>query len=43
VIKNSEAMSKHWSRYQDSFDYAKDIGFIEACNAVLELMKEILT
>ena len=34
VIENSDALKKMWSNYQKQFDYAKDIGFEDACQAV---------
>jgi predicted nucleotidyltransferase component of viral defense system len=42
VIISSGAMQQRWLNYQKDFEYANDISFTEACNAVEEIM-DLLT
>ena len=38
TVRNSDVMKKQWENYKKDFDYAKDIGFEDACDAVVKLM-----
>lgn len=38
VVRNSDAMIKHWRTYQKDFEYATDISFDEVCDAVVQMM-----
>ena len=40
VISNSEDLNTMWTRYQNEFDYAKDISFEDTCEAASKLMEE---
>ncbi len=42
VIKNSEVMNQRWKSYQKDFNYAKGIEFNDCCNAVDNIMKNVL-
>lgn len=37
-VQSSEAMHRHWLNYRREFDYASDIAFEEACQAVMQIM-----
>ncbi len=39
--KHSDVMIEQWNKYQNSFEYARDISFSETCDAVLETMNEL--
>ncbi len=41
VVKSSEVMRKQWGNYQKDFEYAMDIAFEDAYDAVVGLMNEI--
>ncbi|MDR0199874.1 MAG: nucleotidyl transferase AbiEii/AbiGii toxin family protein [Streptococcaceae bacterium] len=41
VCRSSDAMNAQWKKYQNSFDYAKDIDFSQTCDAVAEVMDEL--
>ncbi len=44
TVINSPAMLEQWKRYQKEFEYAKDIQFMDTCNAtkkLLNVMEEI--
>lgn len=38
VVRNSDVMIKQWSTYQKDFEYATEISFDEACDAVVQMM-----
>ena len=40
TVKTSETMNKQWGKYQASFDYAKEVAFVDACDAVLEVLDD---
>lgn len=42
IVKNSEIMLQHWKNYQQDFEYAKDIEFIDVCDMVVQLMNELM-
>ena len=42
TVKNSEIMRKQWSNYQKDFEYATDIAFEDACDAVVKLMGNLM-
>lgn len=42
TIISSAAMQQRWLNYQNDFDYAKDIAFSHACNAVEGIMDVIM-
>ncbi len=42
IVRNSHFMLDQWKKYQRSFDYAKDIEFDETCDAILEVMKQLM-
>lgn len=35
TVKNSKVMQEQWQAYQKNFEYAKDVGFQDACDMVL--------
>ncbi len=41
-IKASQQMQKLWIKYQNNFDYAKDISFGEACDTIKNIMNEVM-
>jgi len=41
MIKTSATMHKHWIKYQNQFDYAKDIQFDDICTTILEILDSI--
>ena len=41
VVRSSEVMRKQWENYQKDFEYAMDIAFEDAYDAVVGLMNEI--
>ena len=41
VVKQSDAMIRHWDDYKKDFDYARDIGFTDTCDSVVEIMDKI--
>ena len=41
-IRNNSVMQNYWMNYQKEFDYAKGISFEVTCDAVQNLMKEII-
>ncbi len=42
TVRNSEVMQKQWNNYQKDFEYATDIAFEDACDAVVQLMDSIM-
>ena len=42
IVRNSEVMRKQWNNYQRDFEYATDIAFVDACDAVVKLMDSIM-
>lgn len=38
IVRNSDVMIKQWRTYQREFEYASDISFDEACDAVVQMM-----
>ena len=38
VVRNSDVMIRQWRTYQKDFEYATDISFDEACDAVVQMM-----
>ena len=42
AVRNSEIMRKQWDNYQKDFEYATDIAFDDACNAVEQLMNLLM-
>ena len=42
TVRNSEVMRKQWNNYQKDFEYATDIAFEDACDAVVQLMDSIM-
>ena len=38
VVKKSDVMNSQWRTYQKNFEYAADISFDEACDAVMHMM-----
>lgn len=38
VVKKSGVMNSQWRTYQKNFEYAVDISFDEACDAVMHMM-----
>lgn len=45
IIKDcelSEDMEDQWKKYQSSFEYARDIEFVQTCDTVVELMERII-
>ena len=41
TVRNSEIMQKQWDNYQKDFEYATDIVFVDACDAVVQLMDSV--
>ncbi len=41
-IKASYQMQNLWKKYQNNFDYARDISFEEACNTIQSIMGEVM-
>ena len=41
TVRSSEVMQKQWYNYQKDFEYATDIAFEDACDAIVGLMNEI--
>ncbi len=41
-VEDSEAMEKHWKKYQSSYSYAINISFNDCCITVLEIMNQII-
>ena len=41
VVKQSDAMIRHWDDYKKDFDYARDIDFADTCDSVVEIMDKI--
>ena len=42
TVRNSEIMQKQWDNYQKDFEYATDIAFVDACDAVVQLVDSII-
>ncbi len=42
TVRNSEIMQKQWDNYQKDFEYATDIAFVDACDAVVKLMDNLI-
>ncbi|MFG6344855.1 MAG: nucleotidyl transferase AbiEii/AbiGii toxin family protein [Lachnospiraceae bacterium] len=40
-IKTSQQMQNLWKKYQNNFDYARDISFEEVCNTIQSIMGEV--
>lgn len=36
TVRNSAVMQKQWDNYQKNFEYATDIVFVDACDAVVK-------
>ena len=41
-IRTSKELNDFWNKYQNNFDYAKDISFDETCNTILNIMDSII-
>lgn len=41
-IKASHQMQNLWKKYQNNFDYARDISFDEVCNTIQSIMSEVM-
>lgn len=41
TVKNSLVMQEQWKAYQRNFEYATDVNFEDACDAVVQIMDEI--
>lgn len=41
-IKASHQMQNLWKKYQNNFDYARDISFEEVCNTIQSIMSEVM-
>ena len=41
-IKTSQQMQNLWKKYQNNFDYARDISFEEVCNTIQSIMSEVM-
>ena len=42
IVRSSEVMQKQWTNYQKDFEYATDIAFEDACDAVVQLMDNLI-
>lgn len=42
IIRDSSVMKQRWKSYQKDFEYAKDINFEDACDAVLLIMNQCI-
>ena len=42
IVKHSDVMNRQWSNYSKDFDYAAEITFAETCDAVTQLMDELV-
>ena len=42
IIRDSSVMKQRWKTYQKDFDYAKDINFEDACDAVLLITNQCI-
>ena len=42
TVRNSGIMQKQWDNYQKDFEYATDIAFVDACDAVVQLVDSII-
>ncbi|MCM1159954.1 MAG: nucleotidyl transferase AbiEii/AbiGii toxin family protein [Roseburia sp.] len=42
TVRSSEVMQKQWNNYQKDFEYATNIAFEDACDAVVKLLDEAL-
>ena len=42
TVRNSEIMQKQWDNYKKDFEYATDIAFVDACDAVVQLVDSII-
>lgn len=42
TVRNSKIMQKQWDNYQKDFEYATDIAFVDACDAVVQLVDSII-
>jgi len=42
IIRDSSVMKQRWKSYQKDFDYAKDISFEDACDAVLLITNQCI-
>jgi len=42
IIRDSSVMKQRWKSYQKDFDYAKDINFEDACDAVLLITNQCI-
>ncbi|MDY0266135.1 MAG: nucleotidyl transferase AbiEii/AbiGii toxin family protein [Methanimicrococcus sp.] len=41
VVRGSAFMQDQWQKYQQSFDYAKEISFEETCDAIIDVMNKL--
>ena len=41
TVKNSEIMQKQWDNYKKDFEYATNIVFEDACDAVMKWMDDV--
>ena len=42
TVRNSEIMQKQWDNYQKDFEYATEIEFKDACDAVVKLISNLM-
>ena len=42
TVRSSEIMQKQWNNYQKDFEYATHIAFVDVCDAVVELMDNLI-
>lgn len=42
TVRNSEVMQRQWNNYQKNFEYAVDIAFEDACDAVVKIMDAVV-
>ena len=42
IVRSSEVMQKQWTNYQKDFEYATDIAFEDACDAVVQFMDNLI-
>lgn len=42
AVRNSEIMQKQWDNYQKNFEYSVDITFMDACEAIVQLMDSLI-
>ncbi len=42
TVRSSDVMKKQWGNYQKDFEYATDIAFEDACDAIVQLMDSLV-